>query len=309
MSLFKKVKLIKSFFLGSSPHTVSAILNVPLSKVYDWRNGRDVPSEDQINQIKNLNFPLRRLKRALADKATLIIQDVLVLVSRQTIYPFWRNRCMLTRCLTSFRQDPKFLDAYAKGIQLVDHDPESIFRIHQLIWAASVAINNEGDWVELGTGKGMSMSSVLHYHHEKWNNSSKNLWLVDTFSPYDVEPETSVQNKSGEKNEFYCDDIEKLKEHFEKFNNIQFLQGLVPDCLDRLKVDKISFLHIDLNHAKPEIAGLSFLWDKLIKGGILLLDDYGGPNRRDQHDAMNKFAASHSFEILATAGGQGLAIK
>ena len=84
---------------------------------------------------------------------------------------------------------------------------------------------------------------------------------------------------------------------------------MVPGCLHHLKAEKISFLHIDLNAAKPEIEGLSILWGRLIKGAVLLLDDYGFPNRRDQHEAMNNFALKHSFEILQMPTGQGLVIK
>ncbi len=183
------------------------------------------------------------------------------------------------------------------------------YTIHQSTWATSIALKNEGDWVELGTGRGMTMSASLNYHKGKWNQSSKNLWLVDTFSPFEIDPKTGVQGKSGGKHSHYCDDIDKLKEHFKEFNNVHFLQGLVPDCLDSLKVKKISFLHIDLNSAEPEIAGLSLLWGRLVKGAVLLLDDYGLPHRIDQHIAMNDFASQHSFKILQLPSGQGLAIK
>ena len=153
------------------------------------------------------------------------------------------------------------------------------------------------------------MSATLKHHKEKWNQSSKNLWLVDTFSPFVIDPIKGTQNQTGAKQPHYCDDLEKVKEHFKEFHNVCFLQGLVPDCLDRLEVEKISFLYIDLNTPKPEIAALSLLWGRLVKGGILLLDDYGGANRKDQHDAMNDFALKHSFEILQLSSGQGLAIK
>ena len=49
---------------------------------------------------------------------------------------------------------------------LLDNDPESYYRIHQAIWATSIAIGNEGDWVELGTGRGFTMSAVLKFHKE-----------------------------------------------------------------------------------------------------------------------------------------------
>jgi len=309
VSLFKKIKSIKSFFSGASPHTIAAMLNVPIQKVIDWQNGHDFPSKDQAKLIKNISSPLLRLKRALSHKLSLILKKYFLLVSANTIYPYRQDRGLLTNYLSTFLQNPRFLDAYAKGIEIQNHDPKSHNRIHQSIWATSISIKNEGDWVELGTGRGFTMSATLKYHKEKWNQSSKNLWLVDTFSPFAIDLQTGTQNQTGAKVGLYCDDLDKVKGHFKEFHNVHFLQGLVPECLDRLEVEKISFLHIDLNSPKPEIAALSLLWDRLVKGGILLLDDYGGPSRKDQHDAMNDFALRHSFEILQMPSGQGLAIK
>ena len=309
MSLFKKIKSIKIFFSGASPHTIAAMLNVPIQKVIDWQNRHDSPSKAQDKLIKKINSPLLRLKRALSHKLSLILKKYFLLVSSNTIYPYREDRSLLTNYSSTFLQNPRFLDAYAKGIEIQDHDPKSHNRIHQSIWAASISIKNEGDWVELGTGRGFTMSATLKYHKEKWNQSSKNLWLVDTFSPFAIDLPTGTQNQTGAKLGPYCDDLDKVKGHFKEFHNVHFLQGLVPECLDRLEVEKISFLHIDLNSPKPEIAALSLLWDRLVKGGILLLDDYGGSNRKDQHDAMNDFALKHSFEILQMPSGQGLAIK
>ena len=307
--LFKNIKSMKRFFSEASHYTVAAMLNVPIQKVIDWQNGHDSPSKDQSKLIKKINSPLSRLKRALSYQLSLILTKCFILVSANTTYPYRQDRGLFTNYLSTFLQNPEFLDAYAKGIELQDKDPKSYNRIHQSIWAASIAIKNEGDWVELGSARGFIMSATLKYHKEKWNQCSKNLWLVDTFSPFVIDPTTRTQNQTGAKQPQYCDDLEKVKEHFKEFHNIHFLQGLVPDCLDRLKVEKISFLHIDLNAAKPEIAALSLLWDRVVKGGILLLDDYGGSHRKDQHDAMNGFALKHSFEILQMASGQGLVIK
>jgi hypothetical protein len=309
VSLFKKIKSIKSFFSGASPHTIAAMLNVPIQKVIDWQNRHDSPSKAQDKLIKKINSPLLRLKRALSHKLSLILKKYFLLVSANTIYPYRQDRGLLTNYLSTFLQNPRFLDAYAKGIAIQNHDPKSHNRIHQSIWATSISIKNEGDWVEIGTGRGFTMSATLKYHKEKWNQSSKNLWLVDTFSPFAIDLPTGTQNQTGAKLALYCDDLEKVKGHFKEFHNVHFLQGLVPECLDRLEVEKISFLHIDLNSPKPEVAAPSLLWDRLVKGGILLLDDYGGSNRKDQHDAMNDFALKHSFEILQMPSGQGLAIK
>jgi O-methyltransferase len=309
VNIFKKIILIKSFFSGASPNTIAAILNVPLSKVDDWANGRDSPSKDQAQHIKKINSPLARLKRVVLHRLTLCFKKYFLLLSKNTIYPYGEDRGTITHYLSTFRQNPKFIEAYGKGNKLQDYDLKSYNRIHQAIWGTSVAMQNEGDWVELGTARGFIMSAALKYHKEKWNQGSKNLWLVDTFSPFHINPATGIQHESGQKMEEYCDDLDLVKEHFNEFHNVHFLQGLVPDCLDRLKVEKISYLHIDLNSPKPETEALSFLWGRLIKGGIILLDDYGYANRRDQHDAMNDLALRYSFEILQMPSGQGLIIK
>jgi hypothetical protein len=309
MGIFKKFKQIQSLISGASPYTISALLNVPLKKVDDWENGRDNPSKDQAQQINKINSPLARLKRAVSRLLALYFKKCFVSLSENTIYPYREDRGTITTYLSTFRQDPKFIEAYGKGLELLSEDLKSYNRIHQAIWGTSVAMQSEGDWVELGSARGFQMSAALKYHKEKWNQSSKNLWLVDTFSPFDINLATGIQRESGQKLGEYCNDLDLLKEHFNEFHNVHFLQGLVPDCLDRLKVEKISFLHIDLNSPKPETEALSFLWDRLIKGAIILLDDYGFAKRRDQHDAMNKLALRYSFEILQMPSGQGLAIK
>ena len=309
MNILKKIKPIKNFFSRTSRYTISAILNVPLSKVDDWANGLDSPSKDQAQHIKKINSPLSRLKRLLSNILALYFKKCFLLMSKNTIYPYWEDLSTMTNYLSTFRQNPKFIEAYAKGNEIQAYDLKSYYRIHQTIWGTSVAMQSVGDWVELGTARGFQMSAALKYHKEKWNQSSKNLWLVDTFSSFNIDPATGLQSESSGKMAEYCDDIDLVKEHFNEFHNVQFVQGLIPDCLDRIKAEKISFLHIDLNAPKPETEALSFLWDRLVKGGIILLDDYGYAKRRDQHDAMNKLALRYSFEILQMPSGQGLAIK
>ena len=237
------------------------------------------------------------------------VKWMFLLVSTKMKYPYISDRGLITKYLSTFRTNQQFISAYNFGIALLDEDPGSKYRMHQAIWATSVAITNNGDWIELGTGRGFTMSGVLHYHQKKWNAVSNNCFLVDTFLPYGVDKNTGLQLDKSPKNSVYCDNLDLVIDHFKKFKNVHIVKGRVPECLKKIKSDKISFLHIDLNNAKPEFDGLSILWDKLIKGAVILLDDYGFPNRRDQHDAMNEFAHSHNIEIFQLPTGQGLMIK
>ena len=97
---------------------------------------------------------------------------------------------------------------------------------------------------------------------------------------------------------------------FSEFPNVQVVQGKVPESLTPVKLEKISYISIDMNNATAEIAAINFLWEKLVVGGIIILDDYAyGEEFRAQKNAWDKFAITNVFAILTLPTGQGLIIK
>ena len=119
VDIFKKIKSIIKFFSGTSPYTISALLNVSLTKVNDWESGRDSPSKDQAQYIKKINSPLTRLKRWVSNLLALYFKKYFLLMSKNTIYPYQEDQSIMTNYLSTFRQNPKFIKAYAKGKELI----------------------------------------------------------------------------------------------------------------------------------------------------------------------------------------------
>ena len=72
---------------------------------------------------------------------------------------------------------------------------------------------------------------------------------------------------------------------------------------------KISFLHIDMNSAAPEIAAGEYFWDKLAPSAPILLDDYAYPGFHDQKLAWDAFAEGKGVKVLSIPTGQGLILK
>ena len=72
-------------------------------------------------------------------------------------------------------------------------------------------------------------------------------------------------------------------------------------------VEKVAFLHIDLNNAAAEAGALRYFWPKVVQGGIIVLDDYA--QVLSQNHAMNVLAAELGFSILTTGTGQGIIVK
>ena len=70
---------------------------------------------------------------------------------------------------------------------------------------------------------------------------------------------------------------------------------------------EVSWLHIDLNSTDATKSSLDFFYDKLISGGIILFDDYGGFD--DTRKAIDNFFDDKSGHFINYPTGQGVFIK
>ena len=112
------------------------------------------------------------------------------------------------------------------------------------------------------------------------------------------------------KTHFNSDFTDVVKESFSAFPKVKIVKGKVPDSFSEVQLGKISYLSIDMNNAKAEIAAIEYLWERLVIGAAVVLDDYAyGEEFRTQKNAWDKFAKIMNFEILTLPTGQGLIIK
>jgi hypothetical protein len=64
-----------------------------------------------------------------------------------------------------------------------------------------------------------------------------------------------------------------------------------------------------MNCVQPEIAAANYFWDKLVVGGVMILDDYGFYLHIEQKKAFDLFAIEKRQDILSLPTGQGIIIK
>jgi hypothetical protein len=60
----------------------------------------------------------------------------------------------------------------------------------------------------------------------------------------------------------------------------------VADTLSQVTVTAICYLSLDMNNTTPEIAAAERFWDRLVPGGIIVLDDYGWRKQINQKIAF-----------------------
>lgn len=201
-----------------------------------------------------------------------------------------------------FVEDPCFKQGYNLACKNIGEDYRIPWRVHQAIFCANHCTKIEGDFVELGTGKGFIMQSVLG-SMSNWNSLKKQLWLYDTFQKF------SVTQKGKEIHDnYYAENINQVKNNLAIYENVNFIEGDIEKTIKDTRPSKISFLHVDLNNGPLEVEILKELFPSITSGGIILLDDYANLGEEVAYELHNKFFAEKNLKILTTASGQGIVI-
>ena len=211
-------------------------------------------------------------------------------------------------------ESPRFRAAYAAGIQTPHRiggggDLHIHWRVYTCVWAAQHALGLAGDFVECGVNTGIFSRAICEYLN--FARVAKRFFLFDTFQGIPEEqalPEERAQVR-GKNARIYGECYEAALKTFAPFPNVRLVRGTVPESLATVSIEQVSYLSIDMNLARPEIAALEFFWDRLVPGAVVVLDDYGFDGHRPQHDAIDEFAARRNVAVYTSPTGQGLILR
>jgi len=199
----------------------------------------------------------------------------------------------------SFLDDAEFMAACNNHAETAS-EQSIIWRIHVLCWAARNGMRLDGDFVECACYKGTSARIICDYLD--FGNSGKHYYLYDLFE-HDAGMDHHAMLEHG------VDLFGKVTQRFADMSNVHVTQGSVPDILHQVAPEKIAFLHLDINSAAAETGALEFLFERIVPGGVIVLDDYGWLGYRQQKEAEDPFFAARGYRVLELPTGQGMVIK
>jgi len=146
-------------------------------------------------------------------------------------------------------------------------------------------INNlPGDIVEFGVFKGASLIKFATFRELFENSYSRKIIGFDVFDKF---PETDFVDDKKHREDFIKNagessiTLEGLHEvmEYKKFQNVELVKGDILETAPRYIADnpqlKISLLHIDVDIYEPSKVILETMYDSVVEGGLIVLDDYG----------------------------------
>ena len=141
-----------------------------------------------------------------------------------------------------------------------------------------------GHVVELGVFKAASLVRLATFRRLLETDTSRRLVGFDAFGQFPHSPDESPQDSSfiarfeGESGDgLSLEDTHSILS-LKGFKNVELIQGdileTLPSWIESNPEVKVALLHIDTDVYAPTKVALDLLWDRLVPGGILMLDDY-----------------------------------
>lgn len=199
----------------------------------------------------------------------------------------------------SMLDDKAFVEAWSSNAE-TPSDQAILWRRYVLACAAYHCVQLEGDFVECGAYTGVGIKTVVDYLGGV--DFPKRFWGYDIF-----EHDESMENHDmpAHGSGLHA----RVQEKFANYPQVKIVKGLIPASFDGNIPDRIAYLHIDLNQATAEIAALEVLFERMVPGAILILDDYEWACYREQKLAEDLWFEKRQYRVMPLPTGQGLLIK
>lgn len=131
----------------------------------------------------------------------------------------------------------------------------------------------------------------------------KRVLLFDTFEGL---PEVSG-NDEHLKGKFSDTSVSEVSEFLKGFSNFAIYKGVFPDQnSEYASWERFSFVHLDVDIYPSVRDCLGFFYPRMVKGGIIVLDDHGATDCPGAKLAADEFAHRHNLTIEPTVECQAI---
>jgi O-methyltransferase len=172
--------------------------------------------------------------------------------------------------------------------------------------ARSVAARKlPGDTAECGVRFGKSSFFVLN----GLRDAERQHHLCDSFEglsePGDRDAETGGRRDAWRAGDLAADEA-IVHEQLKDFPQCRFHRGWIPDCFVGLETRQFAMVHIDVDLYEPTLAAFEFFYPRLVRGAVMVCDDYGFASCPGARQAVDEYFAGRADVPIELPSGQAL---
>lgn len=199
----------------------------------------------------------------------------------------------------SMLDDEAFVRAWRSNIESPS-DEAIVWRRYVLAMVAYHCVQLDGDFVECGAYTGVGIKTVIDYLGGI--DFPKTFWGYDTFEHTAAMLNHPMPALSPEL-------FDRIRTKFASYPQVRPIKGSIPESFVQGCPSQVAYLHIDMNQAPAEVAALDRLFDLVVPGGIVILDDYEWAAYRPQKLAEDPWFDKRGYRVMPLPTGQGLVFK
>ncbi len=202
--------------------------------------------------------------------------------------------------ISSWQQDAKFVSLFNQFNILAGINNEinnSLYARLYILRQLATQQKDKGNFAECGVYAGMSMFFVADLCKNKFIG-------IDSFEGVSEPGEYDSDYFKSKKLSISISFAEKI---LKNFDNVDLYKGWIPEVFNKLNDEQYSYVNIDVDLYDPTKNSIEYFWPRLIKGGVLICDDYGSDKTPGARKAMNDFFGVDNILELPT--GQALVYK
>jgi hypothetical protein len=187
---------------------------------------------------------------------------------------------------------------------------DRLFTIYQIISRLGL-FNRKGqpmNLAEVGVYKGGTSFFMASLAEQL--NLPLHLYCFDTFEGHaaeDINKSVEIAHVPGTFNDT---SFEAVKSYLSQFKNVDIYKGRFQDTSPVLDDAPMHFVHLDMDIYEPTIFALRFFSERLVAGGVMLLDDYGFETCPGIEKAVKEFSSENAdYFGIPLMSGQYMFVK